>query len=119
MSRELDVAIARVLGFEVQERTHFFDGYAKRDWMCIEDNGTHIVPSYSTDGNAMLKLDAEVRKRGWNLFLWNENDIWYAVYEEKGKEIEDEVEGVEGISGRIIPEAVAKAAYYALTGKGW
>ena len=124
MSRKLDIAVAEALGYKVDWRCKvwrnkeyicipcksfepcaqpFFDGYKQEK----------IVPKYSTDGNAMLELDAEMRKRNWRLDLWfaDAEDIYVALYEQPNSDFT-----AEGKS-ETIPEAVAFAAYNALIGR--
>ncbi|MCK9526079.1 MAG: hypothetical protein M0R49_09150 [Limnochordia bacterium] len=124
MSRKLDAAIAEMLGYEVF--------YSFRDW---QNKGMpHIakwveypaywhkkfelvtcVPYYSTDGNAMLELDREMRERGYCLTVYltkKTHEDYVAAYEKDGKKM------VVAIT-KAMPEAVALVAYRALTGKDW
>lgn len=99
MSRKLDAALAEALGEDIP-------------W-------PEMVPRYSTDGNAMLELDREMRARGWLLGTWSETGV-YALFKCSEDVDDDEVLGwtAQGHAD-TMPEAVALAAYHALTGKEW
>ena len=105
MSRKLDAAIAEALGKEL---------------VWIEIIKDYKVNRYSTDGNAMLELDKEMRARGWYksiCSLGKYNRVYYIK-----QWVDDNGEHVKRVASRIvaeIPEAVALAAYEALTGEEW
>ena len=122
MSRELDKAIARLLGYEVDwEYTRVAGEYGHKSFLAgvwgVYKDGKRIgeIPHYSTDGNYMLELDREMREREWMLLLnlsrSNRKDF-VAIYQADGERT------AHGIA-ETIPEAVALAAYHALTGKEW
>ena len=100
MSRKLDAAIAEALGR---------DNYAKIRW----DGNEVYLPHYSTDGNAMLELDREMRERGWRLSVVFNYEGYYVYYDnpEKGMKVSDKHE--------LLTKAVALAAYKSLKGKEW
>ena len=110
MSRKLDAAIAEELGV------------------------SHLYPVgkdlyYSTDGNDMLKLDAEMRARGYQLHLRrdihegtiSEGDprVFNARYYQPGNNLKNFPPWYYVGFAETMPLAVALAAYYALTGKEW
>ena len=104
MSRKLDAAIAEALGYKIEE----VFGYE-----VIKRTGEQFdeyLPHYSADGNAMLELDAEMQERGWWLEVRQRACV--AVYT-----------SYDGVVARAVadtmPEAVALAAYKALTGDEW
>ena len=100
MSRQLDKAIAEALGWERHEGL----------WQGPKKELEISWPDYSTDGNAMLELDGEMRERGWDLAL--RNDVNYlAVYYKDHP-------GQKAIA-HTEPLARALAAYKALTGREW
>lgn len=114
MSRKLDEAMAKELGYEVK---------VKRSRMPCEEryfikNGDteKPLPEYRTDGNAMLVLDREMRAREYRLELSGAGIIC-AQYQKfvKGKGLVCYT----GYARDTMPEAVALAAYKALTGKEW
>jgi hypothetical protein len=109
MSCKLDVAIAEALGYEViaVSPDHYFIVKDKHE--SILDN---YLPRYSTDGNAMLKLDEEMQKRGYSLIAGRINDKYTALYQ-----TENNSKIVHSIN--TMPESVAIAAYNVLTGKEW
>lgn len=121
MSRKLDAAIAEALGYEVEwkdfpplQPSETVDGETitaipvlKGSWM--------FVPRYSDSGNAMLELEVEMRKRGWQLSIIKVKMAMFATvldrYDNGYKFYEAEAD--------TMPKAVALAAYKALTGKEW
>jgi hypothetical protein len=108
MSRQLDAAIAEALGYEVNADP-FVDGliYAVKEKI-------DYLPHYSTDGNAMLELDSEMRKRGWDLELQIIGEYYGADY----YHLEDEIGG-DIQQADTEPLARALAAHKALTGEEW
>ena len=110
MSRKLDVAIAEALGYEVilGERIGINRGWCGGGkYKNLDD-----LPRYSTDSNAMLELDREMQARGFMLVVEVYAKGYSAAYwnchakEWIGDYVSDN-----------MPEAVALAAYYALTGR--
>ena len=144
MSRKFDAAIAEALGYEV-EWVEGIEGYATetgdvftikepaiREGGCIFyldiDNDTVLnsVPCYSTDGNAMLELDREMVRQGFiqrHIFMTNTNDYEVTYYgaDKNALKVEEYYDEDRAFIGRTstMPEAVALAAYKALTGKEW
>jgi len=92
MSRKLDAAIAEALG----KRIPF--PHAKH---------------YSTDGNAMLELDREMRERGWIVEVAHHGVYVYAGYTGK---YENKLKTFPATAD-TEPLARALAAYKALTGE--
>lgn len=122
MGRRLDKAVAELLGHKVVATLN--------GELCIEVvakiEGRKIlskypVPHYSTDGNDMLELDREMQKRKWDLTVWRESAIFYAVYERTDKDwTKEDVNYVSiGVPAKTMPEAVSLAAYKALKGEEW
>ena len=103
MSRELDAKIARGLG------TNFAVAYRS------EGEAIMGCPLYSTDGNAMLTLIAEMRGRGW--YIATEFDItcgkYYSAFWHKDGGV------MAYANADTLPEAVTLAAYKALKGEDW
>ena len=120
MSRQLDAAIAGALGYKV--------GYSLLEYPEGEDCDYWVdelnvrLPHYSTDGNAMLELDREMRARGYKHHI-------HSVSGYRGDEKVEELEVVfyknhnEQVtawrSEKEMPMIFAKQAYKALTGKEW
>ena len=115
MSRKLDVAIAEALGYEVKycklEGTYF-------ETYCIIENNTPVLPVslYSREGNAMLALDREMRKRSRHELQLRYHPLtgFTAVYINGS--------GIHGAGwGRSDTEPLARAlaAYKVLTGENW
>ena len=114
MSRELDAAIAEALG------TKFV--------VACRENGEELLGChlYSTDGNAMLELDREMVRQGFiqrHIFMTNTNDYEVTYYgaDKNALKVEEYYDEDRAFIGRTstMPEAVALAAYKALTGKEW
>jgi len=137
MSRCLDAAIAEALGYEVQakhrghELIYLTPDKNWTDGGCIECGYTGIdcgytgyvgnedgneVPYFSESGTAMLELDAEMRARGWLLRLYAYTGYFSANF---FGVTEDMTEILHNAKADALPEAVALAAYKALTGKEW
>ncbi len=113
MSRKLDVALASALGYGlsvVRESGLIHYDYIGRD------GKNYAVPRYSTDGNAMLELDAEMRARGWSLEI-DRSLSTIATYSRHHRWVGGFTDAVS--AALDTPKAVALAAYYALTGKRW
>ena len=118
MGRKLDAVIAEALGYEVEPRRVLVAGYVTRDMiMTSEDDVSSTLPHYSTDGNAMLRLDKEMRERGHRVSIWLLKAGGYEVLFSKG--VSDAASTYEKAVAETMPEAVALAAYKALTGKEW
>jgi hypothetical protein len=122
MSRKLDAAIAEML-YDVRigkssaggdmwlidrPLRHTYNTQGSK-WM------TYPLPHYSSDGNAMLELDREMRGRGWMLEIYfaDASDEYVVDYEKPNEDI-----FYSGLAD-TMPKAVALAAYHALTGKEW
>ncbi len=123
ISRKLDSAIAEVLGYEVLY-ARFYDKsrniYEDKNLPSVRMyNGYQYgCPYYSKDGSDMLKLDKEMQERRWDLTLWREGHIFYAVYEPTDRKIWNNPVVI-GSNADTEPLARALAAYKALTGKKW
>ncbi len=106
MSRKLDAALAEALGYEVVWS-------ADMPWQ-VKNKKAYPPTRYSSDGNAMLELDREMRERGWWISLAKGYGGIFAVYWRDAK-------GTLRTGGcsDSIPHTVALAAYHALTGKEW
>lgn len=111
MSRKLDAALAEALGYEVL----WVDGEPRRKHKQVSTWPSLTVPRYSTNGNAMLELDKEMRARGWMLEIYfaDASDEYVVDYEKPNEDI-----FYSGLAD-TMPKAVALAAYHALTGKEW
>ncbi len=111
MSRNLDAAIAEALGLDV---SHVAD-----DYIFYADGKWRPVPGYSKRGDCMLKLDAEMRARGWWLEMMEYDrpikglsSDWTAYYRDKSGNRGGGVAAFE-------PLARALAAHEALYGEAW
>jgi len=104
MSRQLDLQIYLALhGYPLKEiPKERFDDYMRE-------------PHYSTDAEAMLELDREMRERGYSVTI--KRDIKKYVVMFQNKNINDDVRGA-GCS-EILTKAYSLAAHKALTGKEW
>ena len=109
MNRKLDVAIAEALGKHVIE-SEYWPHYIIR-----REDGLYHVPYYSSDGNAMLELDREMRERGWRIY-----DMEYGGFAGNGYAVQytDGKTPVFAVA-EAMPKVIALAAYKALTGKEW
>ena len=103
MSRKLDAAIAEALG------TKFVVAFR-----CPSGERIMGCPLYSTDGNAMLELDREMREREFELRVDNYGRVYATNYYNLQTE-----EWVGFVAENTMPLAVAKSAYKALKGKEW
>ncbi len=110
MSRKLDAAIAEALGYEVVVTPT--DGKWDADYyMRLPSKEYMEVLNYFADGNAMLELVAEMRARGWGLQVSSIKNGYIAKFCTGRSQ--------SGATAETMPEAVALAAYKALTeGKG-
>lgn len=112
MSRKLDAAIAEALGWIVAE-------WVPGRFAAVKDLSESLTKNpptrYSSDGNAMLELDKEMRGRGWMLEIYfaDASDEYVVDYEKPNEDI-----FYSGLAD-TMPKAVALAAYHALTGKEW
>lgn len=111
MSRKLDAALAEALG----ENVEWVGGDPMFRYEKYSTWWTGPVPRYSSDGNAMLELDKEMRGRGWMLEIYfaDASDEYVVDYEKPNEDI-----FYSGLAD-TMPKAVALAAYHALTGKEW
>ena len=114
MSRELDKAIAEALGWERYEGL----------WRDPKKELEISWPDYSSNGNAMLELDREMRERGWLLGLYCDGGLDYAANYNNSKRNKETGWWLAAVIedtqiADTIPEVVALAAYKALTGKDW
>ena len=110
MSRKLDAAIAEALGYRVFKGN--MPGLGNY-WI----EGDKPIPCYSTDGNAMLELDKEMRARGW---------VSYTTWEYHSQKFLSVMLNVIDVTKKTArakedeePLTRALAAYKALTGKEW
>lgn len=104
MDRKLDGAIAKALGAKVEERNGEY-------WYC--GRVPYRVEHFSADGEAMLMLIEEMRKRGWN---WEINmRLNHDAFAECYKTDYDYTFA----AATEPPKAIALAAIYALTGEEW
>ncbi len=121
MSRKLDAAIAEALGYEVEygamiKTMGVFGASFGTSGHCYKriKNGWEMVRHYSTDGNAMLELDREMRERGFSIQInrWIDQTVrvfYVATYTTGDNEFYADAD--------TMPEALSLAAYKALTGK--
>lgn len=111
MSRNLDMAIAEALGYEVARLARDTGYMIHRSG----GGGARFLPRYREKGSDMLELEREMRERGWRLELWyaDAENVYVAHYDKPGSDFTAE--------GKAETEALARAlaAYYALTGKEW
>lgn len=103
---ELDAMLAAALG-------HGLDAPCSPN-----DDGSHTVrehyesPDYSSDGNAMLSLNEEMRARYWFLTLESGDDGHTATFTTAGEQEGSTVSWVS--ENTLLARAVAEAAYLAL-----
>ena len=64
MSRKLDAKLAEALGYELDVSISKYGWYYMVTGEVCSVKTKSVVPLYSTDGNAMLELDREMRERG-------------------------------------------------------
>lgn len=111
MSRKLDAAIAVALGYEVRGSEMGCIRYAEDrpvEWVA------EPLPHFCGGGDDMLRLDALMRARGWLLgFWWGTPKTCCAGYKRQDDDREYQA------TATALPEAVALAAYRALTGEEW
>ena len=113
MSRKLDAAIAEALGETVARID--YEKYLKYVIPGNKSEQQRDLPCYSTNGNAMLELEREMRARGYYISVnRTPKDTFRASYE-----LLEEGVFIYSLIGNTIPEAVALAAYKALTGEEW
>jgi len=126
MSRKLDAALAEALGWTEIGLWSPAPDQQTNYWGIAPFGKERVMPYYSTDGNAMLELDREMRARGFVFWVSGHIDGAYkfaadCFYPEAT--LHDAV--IDGsIKERMVfadtmPEAMALAAYRALTGKEW
>ena len=129
MSRKLDAAIAEALGKKVvwrKKKESYLGGSGYVDAQPNEEGARQFISHgivlgdiqpYSTDGNAMLELDKEMRAREFVLELKfiNYPESVIALYWQlpKSRQYENFSEA------NTEPLARALAAYRALTGEEW
>jgi hypothetical protein len=106
----LNRAMAELLGYETREGESFMR-------KCGE---IYPLPEYNMDGNDMLELIEEMKKRGYVTYIsthmFPDEPAGKATCEFFKPQDWNE-EGTQAVIADTIPEAVAKAAYRALTGK--
>lgn len=122
MSRKLDAAIAGALGYEVEwwkpEDIRFPELILRHADYYLKNTHKDIVPKYSTDSNAMLKLCEEMQKRGFVFYVGFYRGARFACqFFEKTEWVD--VTKLKTSCASTMPRVVALAAYYALTGKEW
>ena len=112
MSRQLDAAIAKSLGYEVRKTGDEWR-YRLPQFGNVDDVAIwHVVSYYSTDGNAMLELDSEMRERGHLIEMEYLKGKYIARYYY--------LHQISGVGkAETEPLARALAAYKALTGREW
>ena len=103
MSRQLDLQLYLALhGYPLKEiPEERYDDYMRE-------------PHYSTDADAMLELEKEMDKRGWDIYLIKICERYAAKYWNRNYE-----KWMGDSAATTIPEVTALAAYKALTGKEW
>jgi len=115
MMRELDKAIAEALGWTKTENDEFDYLGIPPGAEIINYRGFKRIPYYSTDGNAMLELDREMRERGWVTSIifgcWKDDQTCCVVHNNADTLVSVHADGE--------PMAKALAYYQALTGKEW
>ena len=115
MSRKLDVAVAEALGRKVELKNlgeygvNLFYQVSQTD----KTSPFAVVPHYSTDGNAMLELDREMRARGWELSTDYIRSYGFTALYMNARSDEHKA------TADTMPLSVALAAYKALTGEEW
>lgn len=128
MDRELDKAIAEALGYELLAPIGGVLGVkmGKEEHPCGGHyTVTDYLPEYSTNAFAMLDLETEMRKRGYQLHVSRvfptcdeAPDRYAACYYKPGNNEENfSTDGCMSINS--LPKAMALAAYHALTGNKW
>ena len=133
MSRKLDAAIAEALGFNVEKsekQVQVYSDSTKLKQVDIykverfEAGGYNWfdLPDYSTDGNAMLELDREMRERGFDYRISTVTG-WRGLKESKEIEVVFYKNSNEMATGwrskKEMSLIFARQAYWALTGKEW
>ena len=117
MSRKLDAAIAKALGYSVVREMSIRTGDII-DYVIVKPLGdgikgikTEEIPHYSTDGNAVLELIGEMQRVGWKLKIHIFSDeVWVHIFN---------LDSFYCVAENTMPKAVALAAYEALKGKEW
>lgn len=111
MSRQLDMAIAKLLEYETVIKP------ADEEWeadyyMRLPSKEYTEIPQYSTDGNEMLELVKEMQERGYELddLQFNEKRKWHVRFTHT-KIVE--------VFANTLPKAIAIATYKALKGEDW
>ena len=120
MSRKLDAAIATELGWTDIGYKNYSWGMSKwwgkppksKEERFGDERDYKDIPHYSTDGNAMLELDREMRERGYGLAIFAGTNAFNARYASNDGDLHESY-------ADTMPEAVTLAAYHALTGKEW
>ena len=104
MSRQLDLQLYLALhGYPLKEiPEERFDDYMRE-------------PHYSTDAEAMLELDREMRERGHSVAISRDIKKYVVVFQNKS--ISNDVRGA--ACSETLTEAYSLAAHKALTGKEW
>jgi len=120
MSRLLDRAIAELLGHKlVKPGTEVFGILLPENDFFKQESETAYrrVPNYCEDGNAMLELSREMRARGWLLRLY----AYMGYFSANFFGVTEDMRYIRNnAKADALPEAVALAAYKALTGgKEW
>ena len=123
MSRKLDVAIAEARGYEVNVKRNHLPCYER--YLLKRNDLVVDLPYYSTDGNTMLKLIDELLSKGFDVMADSfeastGEKKFSALFAEEPDNVFRRHSSGAGLSyGKTMPEAVARAAYHALTGKEW
>ena len=118
LMRKLDAKIAEALGWQGIPDTLVYDSCGEKyNGIPPGLTGYRAVPRYSTDGNAMLELDKEMRERGYGAELSFYGDSEY-VCNFAHQEM-DKPRCNYWATADTMPKAVALAAHKALTGRDW
>lgn len=115
MSRKLDAKLAEALGYELDVSISKYGWYYMVTGEVCSVKTKSVVPLYSTDGNAMLELDREMRERGGDMESVCYMNEFMVQYWQRNRHATPSGRATAG----TMPEAVALAAYKALTGKEW
>ena len=107
--RELDKAVAELLGYEVRNIDGVYILPAGQKGVFFPEELSYY--SYD-DGDAVLELITELRKRGFLASLeFNRQNCTAIFYKPKGDAFTS--------TTKRIHESVTRAAYHALAGKEW
>ena len=111
--RQLDAAIAEALGYKVEYGLLEYPEGEDCDYWVDELNVR--LPHYSTDGNAMIELVSQLRKK----FLFSQRKQFVRYIQEYASQDLGYLIHTAELIWFITPDIVSKATYKALTGKDW